>query len=427
MEFRRSPLSPSLRHVALIGFLLSSAAHADFYLRSWENEHEDFRWLKLEGKLHSLSSTQNFDAGSAKVTPSSLRSYGQLGLDLEAAYGLSDRISGFARLAWSRVSVDATNLNADAFGFTDQSVGLNVRALKGSLPLDFQIQADLPLYDNAGARAEKLPFLGDGSVDVTAGAFLGIPLMNGEDQRIVASFGGGYTLRGGGFSSALPYSFQAAMLPTRNGLIAGVGFTGFLSLKTDTQPGASPTLGGDSSGTGGSYMSNAVNPSILRARLALGWKLDSASDTRLGLQLEAPLRGENAPAGTVVSAGIQLRFAGEGAPPSAYEPETKARRKHKTGPEIGGTGFISYSLEAKVTQVNDRLNLIKINKGLHSNVEMGQLFDLFSARPDGTVLELIARAKVTAVKEEEAALEVSEYYKETWIDQGFVAKRVTTP
>ncbi len=423
MEIQRSTLRQALGCAAAIAFLSSSTARADFYLHAWENQHEDRRWLTLDGTLNFYGTSQNFNSDGSRVAPPTLTSYKQINLEALARYGFSERVSGFARLSWARVSVESTPLTGDAYGLNDQSAGLNVRLMDGDVKLDLQGQVDFAPYNNENAREDKIPFLGDGSTDITGGGFLTFTLLTTDDARILTTLGTGYTYRTSDFSSAIPYSALANLVPRKSGLLATFGFVGMQSLQTDSQPGATAE-GGDSSGTGGSFMSNAVNPSQLRIRAGLGWKFESETDMRLRLQGELAVHGTNSPAGSLVTLGFQMRLPGSGAA-NTPETESNTRSRKKKNHEIGTTGFLSYSLEAKVLAVNDRLHLVRINKGQQSNVEVGQLFDIFSAKPDGTVTQLVARAKVTDVKEEEAALEISEYYKETWIDQGFIAKRVT--
>jgi hypothetical protein len=86
-------------------------------------------------------------------------------------------------------------------------------------------------------------------------------------------------------------------------------------------------------------------------------------------------------------------------------------------------GFVEYAFEAKVLRSVDRLNLVKIDKGSSDGVAMDQIFDIFAVKSNGTLGEPIARAKVISTKSNEAALTVLEYFKETWIEEGYLAKR----
>ncbi|MGC4121511.1 MAG: hypothetical protein QM765_44435 [Myxococcales bacterium] len=70
------------------------------------------------------------------------------------------------------------------------------------------------------------------------------------------------------------------------------------------------------------------------------------------------------------------------------------------------------------------MNLVKLNKGSKDGVAAEQEFDLFSMAPDGSPLAPVARAKVISVTEDEAALQITQYFKQVWIDEGFPARRV---
>jgi hypothetical protein len=85
---------------------------------------------------------------------------------------------------------------------------------------------------------------------------------------------------------------------------------------------------------------------------------------------------------------------------------------------------VSYSLESKVIRSNDRLNLVKIDKGSQDGVEVGQIFDLFVPSTDQNTGEAVARGRVSNLKFNEAALVIQEYFKEVSIDNGFVARRL---
>src|SRR5205814_792890 len=86
-------------------------------------------------------------------------------------------------------------------------------------------------------------------------------------------------------------------------------------------------------------------------------------------------------------------------------------------------GFVNYSFEGHVSRVNDKLNMFKVDKGHVNGVEVGQTLDVFAVGKDGIIGEAIARAKVTSVKSDESVLKIVEYYKEKWIEEGFIVKR----
>lgn len=86
-------------------------------------------------------------------------------------------------------------------------------------------------------------------------------------------------------------------------------------------------------------------------------------------------------------------------------------------------GFIKYEFQAAVTKVNDQAHMLKIDKGYAQGVKQGQIFDIFSVEKSGVADEAIARGTVSHVKESEAALKIDEYFREVWIEEGYIAKR----
>jgi hypothetical protein len=414
-------------------------ARADFYLASWQNIREEARWLKLDAALNFYSTAHNFRNEGNVDNPPGLTRYTRIQTDLLAAYGMTDRLTLFARASWARVDVNSVAMSGTAYGFTDQTIGGNIRLHEQDVPedylpssLDLQLQIDIPTYSNARARSNGLPFLGDGSIDVTTGLFWTQPLLSGKDALITVTGGAGYTYRNAYFSSAFPYSLVFKLRPRKRGFVVTAGMNGMASLQNDGQPGASATLGGDSTGTGGSFITNAVNPSVTRFRGDLGWQF--SPKTILAAGVDSAAFGANSPAGTNIVLGLQIRIPGSGiedAEPASREdvlsPDDGRNLKHPAAlrkSEHPDKGFVSYTLEARVVRVNDRLNLVKIDKGTKDRVSVGEVFDIFSTQPDGEVKDVIARARVTAVAEEESALEVTEYFRESWINEQFVAKRV---
>ena len=91
--------------------------------------------------------------------------------------------------------------------------------------------------------------------------------------------------------------------------------------------------------------------------------------------------------------------------------------------EASNAGFLNYNLEAKVLRISDRLNLLKIDKGKENGVIVGDVFDIFQKNA-AEQEEAVARARVSHLKDQEAALKIVEYYRETWIEEGSIVKRL---
>ena len=398
----------------IVSALCSQISNAEFYLHPWTGHHESKRALTIAPSASYYTTGTNFDAVGQKIQPSSLLSYTRMTADAALSYGLSNAITAFGRVAWTRVQMDRTGLTGSTYGLPDQSAGLNWRAkewpsggAERGITLDFQVQLDFPAYGNTADSTGNLLFMGDGSFDITAGAFVGVPL-----GSFRATLGGGFTKRTEGFSSALPWSVWVERPARASAFFFGVGAYGMQSLNSDSTSAVIDDSVG-TSGAGGSFFINAVNPTLIAARAQVGYQLSEA--TAFTIEGSYPVWGQAAPSGTNISVGMQLRL---GRPHPVNPAKLSAEDYGKSN-----QGFVNYTFEGHVVRVNDRMNLVKIDKGSQDGIEAGQVYDIFVVRQDGKPGEAIARARVTSVKNSEAALTVTEYFKEVWIEEGFLVKR----
>jgi hypothetical protein len=409
--------------MALLAAAAATPARADFYFHHWENHHGDERRAMVRGSLSTYSSDTNLDADGNAATPAGLQSYGRFGGDAELTYGVTRAFTLFGRLAWARVSVESVPVTGSTFGFTDQTLGANFRVFerRGSpstgMIVDLQFQLDLPVYDNSKARTEGTPFMGDGSVDITGGGFITLPLWGDRDHSFQLAGGLGYTYRNDGFSTAFPYSAVVEYAPRVEGWLTSLGILGAYSLKSD-EDSATTDFISKSSGTGGSFASNAVNPSLANLRARIGYR--SSPELAFDLSFTRPVWGQSVPVGMTLAFGVEARLGPDDPGRPRKDPAQQTSREYGKGNQ----GFVNYNLEARVLKASDRLNLVKISKGTQDGVAPGQLFDIFELNASGQPGAAVARGKVTSVRVEEAALTVTEYFKEVWIDEGFVARRV---
>jgi NADPH-dependent 7-cyano-7-deazaguanine reductase QueF-like protein len=71
-----------------------------------------------------------------------------------------------------------------------------------------------------------------------------------------------------------------------------------------------------------------------------------------------------------------------------------------------------------------QLKTIRINKGSLDGVEVGQIYDIFNLTKSGAPHIAIARAIVSESKTNESQLTLRFYFREIWIEEGFIAKKV---
>jgi hypothetical protein len=424
-------MKKSLMQLAGLGSLAlfsSTPARADFFIHSWDNHHTNAKLLDVGADVMWYRTTSNFDSTGSSFEPSGLGSYQRIILDLNAIYGITSKLSIYGRLDWEMSKVDSTNTSAftgTGYGFGDQTVGLNYRIYEKphTAAIDLQGQIDFPTYSNTaapanGTEATNAPNLGDASVDVTGGAFLTYLLADKAENDVKFIGGVGYTYRGSSFSAAVPWSAQVALQPKREGFVAQVGGFGVQSLNTDSHPNNSILLNTSSGslGTGGSYITNAINPSQATLRGLAGWR--TRDDLQFNVSVAQCVWGHEAPNGLTLAFGFQTHF-GEEKDTGPQDPALQSTVKYGHS----NKGYVNYGLEAKVLRANDRFQLVKIDKGLDHGVQIGDTFDIFMTNADGSVGSAVARGRVTSAKGSEAAIRIEEYFKEVWIEEGFTARR----
>lgn len=412
---------------------LSPVARADFYLHPWQDFHQSADSALLSVELLYYSTGSNFYPGLGSVTPTGFNQYTRIENDDLIQYGLTERLSLFGRLTWMRAQVssapDTTFYPGTAFGLGDQTLGASYRIYgtgPDHLAIDLQLQVDFPAYSNSAASQQLIPYLGDGSIDTTLGAFADLPLLQNARYDVRLAAGAGYTYRSDGFSSAIPWSTEARVFFPRGaggtvGPSVGLGFNGIQSLQTDgRQLPDNPALGG-TTGAGGSFVVNAINPSILNVNADAGYNTDR--HLRFAVFGQYSLTGQDSPNGFALGAAFQTRFGpGPRSSDEINEPSPRVRgaeRSHHS--QIPG----AYNLDASVTRANDRFNVVKIDKGSRDGVEVGDIFDLFAPLTSDAPAPSVARAHATQVREDRAVLQVDEYYRDVWVDPGFTARRLS--
>ncbi len=387
-------------------------------VESWQNRSGTGVGLIFEPRVSLFSTSTNYDLnGTSTPLPNSV-SVSQTYFDLNGTYGLTDDFFIFGRLSLLSVKVqNPGQKDLSAFGFADQLVGAAYRIVKKDSGANLSLQFDvgLPAYQKNTALSSSSAYLGDQSVDLTFGGFAQIPIDFNSKSHLYAELGTGYTYRSKGYSSAVPISALLKRDPVNGGILFNVGVRGQISLKTDssgsTTFGASQALQESNRGAGGSFLIEGINSAWLAAQGSVGYQ----NESRNGFALTAaiPFSGTYAPSGFQASVSGIFSFGSDDS--DSKEGSSERETLHKSSLPGGST---SYDLDAKVTSVNDQLYVFKIEKGSSDGIEKGQLFDVFNQG------NLTARARVISVKNDEAALNVLEYYQDNWIDIGHTARRI---
>ena len=407
--------------LALICAVIPSSALAGYSYNRFDNRRETYQAFRLIPEASYLSTTSNYDYTGTKSLVPNLVSYNRVQTDVIGEYGFTQRLSAFFKLDWQRTAFNQATLTASGYGLGDQEAGVNFRVwesatektvsgvTKRKMGLDLQAQIDFPLYNNTSSRTTMTPAMGDGSKDATLGAFFTLPLNQGKGPRWTLIPGAGYVYRTDGFSSMATWNITLSFSPETTGFYFKGSWIGAKSLLTEVSTLVTSTA--TVSDAGGSFITDTLNSSYQSARGVVGYQI--TPQTAVYASATATLTGQSVADVMVIAAGLQFRWADTGHRSSIENSYGKSNK-----------GFVNYSLEARVLRANDRMNLIRIDKGTQDGVEVGQLYDIFSIAKDGSPSEAVGRAECTSVQASEAALTIKEYYKEVWIEEGFLAKRL---
>ncbi len=404
---------------------LSPTASALNTLGVWENHTGSHSGLILEPVFGYLSTSNNFDSSSTLTTLLNGASNTRFKFDLNGTFGINEDFFLFGRLSLLSAKVTVPGqADLSGFGLADQQIGAAYRLFSSDSGISFnaQVEAIIPAYSNSTAKINGSPYFGDGSMDFDFGGFFEFPLTS--DREVYLEAGGAYAYRSKGFSSAIPYTLLLKREPSLKGFLFEGGFSGQISLKTDiaTQDATarSVLIQDQLTGSAGGNLINALNPAWIQGQGKLGYKNGQGHSFYLGAS--APITGTNAPSGMTFVAGAVFDFGPHPTEAQTSFSSTRAeslRSRPSSRRSISPRKeFSTYNLDAKVTSSNDQLHLIQIDKGSSDFIEKGQVFDIFNEQ------ELIARAKVTSIRDDEAVLNVIEYYQDRWIEIGFVARRL---
>ena len=392
----------------LLSLALFPFAKADVFSTAWENRALNQKTLVLEPSVSYFNSNLNFDSDGQAALPANLSGYNRLHVNTRLTYGFSPDFTFFANLSWARVEVMHTTVGGVSYGLTDQTIGLNMRAYHSQstgASLHLQASGVAPLYSTTSTSTTNAPSLGDQAFGFTVGALADYPITNGEENQFTLTGGAGYMWRAKEFSAGIPWSVGVRMQQRKQGVEFLAQVVGLQSLKTDPYSPFVVNSARSLNGSGGSYYISAINPSFLNLRGRVGYRFKP--QTSVFVSMTQGVAGTNAPKHFSLEGGVEFTWS------TVQEP---ALKRHSQ------SGFVSYSGEAQVTRVNDRFNLFKINRGTETGIKIGDTMDVFAVNTSGEVTEIIARARVMDAKDGEAALKIIEFYKEVWIEEGFVVK-----
>ncbi|NDD93151.1 hypothetical protein EBZ37_13865, partial [bacterium] len=221
------------------------------------------------------------------------------------------------------------------------------------------------------------------------------------------------TIRSASFSTAVPWSAEIQTRPTDDrGMTLTLGGAGIQSLKTDPRASSGGSASVFLPESGGSFLINAVNPSLAAGVVSVGYQRNRSSEWTLTFR--KPVWGQAVADGNLISLGFRWNLAS--APSFSRKPVAPQKR--------GAPGSLTrYLLDGKVSGVVNTRTLL-ISLGAEAGLVVGDLVDIFSVLPDGSLGEPVARGQVAHLNWNQAQVNLLEIYQETAIKEGFVVRKL---
>lgn len=352
--------------------------------------------LTLSPKVSYLTTSKNFDsAGNLLSTPTVSRFYYQTHFQ----YAVTSRLQFYTKLSFLNSKVETLGVS---FGPSDTSLGLFYKL--HSFPIDalfqqgvlgFQGDFSFPLYNNDAAKSARSPFLGEGTLSATGNFFANFSFQQNAQYSLKTFLGVHWQSQG--YSSGIPYGIRFEK--ASSDWLSFIGLQGLASLKTDSTP-LSASMTRSKLGSAGNWITGATNSSWLQAVGGLGYQLQSG--TQVGLSGGASLNGYNSSQNFYASVWAKLNLDFLSKNTSTSKPTTSQDYSRAHSIENA-----HYDFTTKVLKLQTQLHFAKISSGKRNDISLGQYFDIF----EGTTL--LARAKVSYLRDDEAVLTVLEYFTDT--------------
>ena len=197
---------------------LPTLARADFFLHHWEDHYEPVHSASVEGDLPYYMTNQNYGPRDCSLRRPNSDSYSRQEVDGLVQLGLLDRLSFFGRLTWARVQYQQHDRHRNFLRPGGSiSRARPFASLRRQNPSEAGFRSHwickakwiFPVTVVTGDDQTKTPYLGDQSLDITAGGFLSYS-RSGKTakERFHSKGGAGYTVRSSHFSAQMPWTLQ---------------------------------------------------------------------------------------------------------------------------------------------------------------------------------------------------------------------------
>lgn len=394
--------------------------------------------IRLSADYRRDMTKENYNGNAKREEIEGLNSFNRNLLDTHLTWGVHSRWTAYGRLSYLQsrfeTSSPQTPTVGSASGIYEIGLGSTFRLFskKNTNPnrpegMDLVVDFNFPTYDPSKMRSaqtgsDSIP--GDGANEYSLIGFYTKPFTKDVGAVWMLRGGFGVMVRNGGYSSATLWQGSLIRDPIVNGFYFLAGFHSQISMSPDTDGNVRTVPNYSSLDSGNSFIVGPKNSSYVYLRMLLGWQWKSGYLLTTGLGntfLGRSTANINSfMLGLSIPLGEPIRTTGEPTR-TAEDPSQQPAADPNTIPQLPSE---IYDLEGSITQANEALRLIKIDKGAAQGVLRDQLFDVFRTDEISGESKLIARGKVTQLGSTESILTIFKYQPQAWVRPGYIVKRI---
>lgn len=376
-----------------------------------EELNRDYKEFQLSFHGSMYKTRDNFSSNRLEESLPPGNAYTLFKETTSASFGFNENLSLFinADFGYSEMKTPLyTNTNSS---FGDSELGLRWFPKFEFLNFMFEFGSVLPLYARGSADQwstvgrETSSVVGNGTVEPWV--FFSPEFNLGNNFWL--ELGGGAKYRSSGFSNLYLANISLEYKTPKN-FFMRLSAKYFDTAMEDQYSNQTLNCERSTQRMGGSLLFNSINPTLLAASLSTGYYLGEKSF--ISAEYSQDIWGKNTSSGFSASLGLGFHFG--------HDDRMSTLPLKKSEP------FRQYSTSARIIRLNQKMNLITIDKGSSYGFKNGEVLHIFkvdSTTDPSDYGNFITSARIIDVESSRSTLQIVDIYDLNQIKEGFVVRK----
>lgn len=402
--------------IVIVGLEISF--HANAFMQSGSKLNPPIEDLNRENKEFQLSfhgsmfqTRDNFSSNRLEESLPPGNAYTLYKETTAASFGFNEDVSFFINADFNYSEMRTPLFTNSSSSFGDSELGFRWFPKFEFINFMFEFGSVFPLYARGSANQwstvsrETSSIIGNGTVEPWI--FLSPQFNLGSDFWL--EIGSGTKYRSFGFSNLYLAGLSIEYKKPKN-IFIKLASKYFDTAMEDQY--SNQTLNNERSAQrmGGSLLYNSINPTLLTSSVSAGYYLGDKS--YISSEYSHNLWGKNTASGFNVSIGFGFYFG--------QDDRISSQPHKKVEP------FRQYSTSATIIRINEKMNLITIDKGTSYGFKNGDVLHIFkvdSTTDSSDYGNFITTARIIDVESSRSTLQIVDIYNLKQIKEGFVVRK----